>query len=90
LFYLKAYDSTLDRKHPHAGAPATRTELSELLGLRLLRAFQNLASDWERLRVVEHVEALIHRAEAKVGPVVRLVETNIERDEQNGHTGNTV
>jgi hypothetical protein len=64
------------------------TELSELLGLRLLRAFQSLASDWERLRVVEHVEALNHRAEAKVGPVV-LVETNIERDEQNGHTGNT-
>jgi len=66
------------------------TELSELLGLRLLRAFQSLASDWERLLVVEHVEALNHRAEAKVGPVVRLVETNIERDEQNGHTGNTV
>ena len=66
------------------------TELSELLGLRLLRAFQSLASDWERLRVVEHVEALHHRAEAKVGPVVRLVETNIERDEQNAHTGKTV
>ena len=60
------------------------TGLSELLGLRLLRAFQNLESDWGRLRVVEHVEALNHRAEAKVGPVVRLVEPNIEQDEQNG------
>ena len=65
-------------------------ELSELLGLRLLRAFQSLASDLERLRVVEHVEALNHRAEAEAGPVVRLVETNIEPDEPNGHTGKTV
>jgi hypothetical protein len=32
--------------------------LSELLGLRLVRAFHNLESDWERLRVVEYVEAL--------------------------------
>jgi len=58
--------------------------LSELLGLRLVRAFHNLESDWERLRVVEYVEALNNKAEAKVGPVVRLVESNIERDEQNG------
>jgi hypothetical protein len=61
-------------------------ELSELLGLRLLRAFQSLASDFERLRVVEYVEALNHRAEAEAGPVVRLVETNVEPDEQNGQT----
>ena len=65
-------------------------ELSELLGLRLLRAFQSLASDFERLRVVEQVEALIHRAEAEAGPVVRLVETNVERDDPNGPTGKTV
>ena len=64
-------------------------ELSELLGLRLLRAFQRLASDFERLRVVEQVEALNHRAEAEAGNVVRLVETN-ERDEGNGHTDKTV
>ena len=56
------------------------TELSELLGLRLLRAFQSLESDWERLRVVEQVEALNHKAEAKIGPVVRLVETNHGQD----------
>ena len=65
-------------------------KLSELLGLRLLRAFQSLGSDFERLQVVEHVEALNHRAEAEAGPVVRLVETNIEPDEPNGHTGKTV
>jgi hypothetical protein len=59
--------------------------LSELLGLRLVRAFQNLESDWERLRVVEYVEALNNRAEAKVRSVVRSIESNIERDEQNGH-----
>jgi hypothetical protein len=58
--------------------------LSELLGLRLVRAFHNLESDWERLRVVEYVEALNNKAEAKIGPVVRLVEPDIERDEQNG------
>jgi hypothetical protein len=57
-------------------------ELSEALGLRLLRAFQNLQSDRERRRVVEYVEALNNRAEKKVGPVVRLVTSNLERDEQ--------
>lgn len=58
--------------------------LSELLGLRLARAFQNLESDWDRLRVVEYVEALNNKADAKVGSVIRLVQSNIERDEQNG------
>jgi hypothetical protein len=59
------------------------TELPELLGLRLLRAFQNLQSDWERLRVIEYVEALDTKAEAKVGSVVRLVASKLESDEQN-------
>jgi hypothetical protein len=54
-------------------------ELSELLGLRLLRAFQNLESDLERLRVVEHVEAL-NRAEAKIGSIVRLVASSEQND----------
>jgi len=59
-------------------------ELPELLGLRLLRAFRNLQSDWERLRVVEYVEALDTKpAEAKVGSIVRLVASQLEGDEQN-------
>jgi hypothetical protein len=62
-------------------------ELSELLGLRLLKAFQNLQSDWERLRVIEYVEALNDtpddRPETKVESVIRLVASNLERDEQN-------
>jgi hypothetical protein len=59
-------------------------ELSELLGLRLLRAFQNLQSDRERLRVVEYVEALdTQTAEAKGVSVVRLVASKLESDEQN-------
>jgi hypothetical protein len=58
-------------------------ELSELLGLRLLGAFQNLQSDCERPRVVEYVEALNNRAETKVGSAVRLVASNLGRDEQN-------
>jgi hypothetical protein len=61
-----------------------RAELSELLGLRLLRAFEGLDSDWERFRVVTYVEALNNRAEAKAGSVVQLVESNVERDEPNG------
>lgn len=55
--------------------------LSEFLGLRLLRAFQNLESDWQRLWVVEHVEALNNKTEMDIGPVVRLVASNLERDE---------
>jgi hypothetical protein len=58
-------------------------DISELLGLRLLRAFQTLQSDWERLRVVEYLEALNNRAETDVGSVIRLVASNLERDEQN-------
>jgi hypothetical protein len=59
-------------------------ELPELLGLRLLRAFRNLQSDWERLRVVEYVEALDTKtAEAKLGPIVRLVASKPEGDDQN-------
>ena len=57
-------------------------ELPELLGLRLLKAFQNLQSDWERLRVIEYVEALDTKAEAKVGTIVRLVTSKLESDEQ--------
>ena len=57
-------------------------ELPELLGLRLLRAFQSLPTDQERLRVVEYVEALDTRAEANVVPVVRLVASKLESDEQ--------
>ena len=41
-------------------------KLSELLGLRLLRAFQSLGSDFERLQVVEHVEALIIEPKRKL------------------------
>jgi hypothetical protein len=67
-------------------------ELLELLGLRLLRAFRNLQSDGERLRVVEYVEALDTKAaEAKVGPIVRLVASKLESDAQNDPApGNTV
>ena len=62
-------------------------ELPELLGLRLLRAFQNLQSDRERLRVIEYVEALDTKAaEAKVGSIVRLVASKLESDEQNDPT----
>jgi hypothetical protein len=57
--------------------------ISELLGLRLLRAFQTLQSDWERLRAVEYLEALNTRAETDAGSVIRLVASNLERDEQN-------
>jgi hypothetical protein len=57
-------------------------ELPELLGLRLLKAFQNLQSDWERLRVIEYVEALDTKAEARVGTIVRLVASKLESDEQ--------
>jgi hypothetical protein len=55
--------------------------LSELLGLRLLRAFQNLESDWQRLWVVEHVEALNNKTAMNIGPAVHLVASNLERDE---------
>jgi hypothetical protein len=57
-------------------------ELSELLGLRLLRAFQNLPSDRERHRVVEYVEALSPKAETKVASGLRLVASDLDRSEQ--------
>lgn len=58
-------------------------ELSELLRLRLLRAFENLRSDRERHRIVEYVEALSHKAETKAGSALRLVPSDLERAEQN-------
>jgi hypothetical protein len=65
-------------------------ELPELLGLRLLKAFQNLPSDWDRLQVIEYVEALTG-AEIKDEPIVRLVTSNRERDEQNDlNSGNII
>ena len=56
-------------------------ELSELLGLRLMRAFQDLPSDLERLRVVEYVEALNSGAQTTTGPFCPVT-SNRERDEQ--------
>jgi hypothetical protein len=57
-------------------------ELFELLGLRLLRAFENLRSDQERHRIVEYVEALSHQPETKAGSALRLVPSDLERAEQ--------
>jgi hypothetical protein len=65
-------------------------ELPELLGLRLLKAFQNLPSDWDRLQVIEYVEALTG-AEIKDEPIVSLVTSNLQRDEQNDlNSGKTI
>ncbi len=64
--------------------------LPELLGLRLLKAFQNLPSDRDRLQVIEYVEALTG-AEIKDEPIVRLVTSNLQRDEQNDlNSGKTI
>jgi hypothetical protein len=76
------------RKPMPAGFEA---ELPELLGLRLLKAFQNLPSDWDRLQVIEYVEALNADVETKDEPIVRLVTSNRERDEQNDlNSGNII